>query len=59
MILKDYQVDGVVFLQKVLEDPSKSSVFLADEMELGKTSKLTIILELFEFYLIKQFSPST
>ena len=59
MILKDYQVDGVAFLQKVLGNPSKGSAFLADEMGLGKTSKLTIILELFEFYLIKQFSPST
>ena len=59
MTLKDYQVEGVAFLQNVLEDTSKSSAFLADEMGLGKTSKLAIFLWLVEFFLTEHFSTIT
>lgn len=59
MALKDYQVEGVAFLQQVLEDTSKGSAFLADEMGLGKTSKLAIFLWLVEFFLTEHFSTIT
>ena len=59
MTLKDYQVEGVAFLQNVLEDTFKSSAFLADEMGLGKTSKLAIFLWLVEFFLTEHFSTIT
>ena len=59
MTLKDYQVEGVAFLQQVLEDTSKGSAFLADEMGLGKTSKLAIFLWLVEFFLTEHFSTIT
>jgi len=59
MTLKNYQVKEVAFLQNFLEDTSKSCAFLADEIKLGKTSKLAIFLGLVEFFLTEHFSTIT